>query len=215
MKNLFVEFKNILILSPHTDDMELGCGGTIAKFISEGKNIYQLVFSICEESVPKEFSSNILEKECRKSAKVLGIKKDHLIIEKYKVRKFPEFRQEILEKIISIRKSIQFDLIILPSTSDIHQDHKIICEEGLRAFKNYNILGYQLPWNNLITNSNCFIEISQTHLEKKIEAISKYESQGFRRYTDREMISAQAKFIGTQSGRYNLAESFELIRFYS
>ena len=44
---------NILVLAPHTDDGELGCGGTISKFVKEGKNIYYVAFSTAEESVPR------------------------------------------------------------------------------------------------------------------------------------------------------------------
>tara|TARA_Y100000739_G_C20308302_1_gene328716 strand:+ start:165 stop:359 length:195 start_codon:yes stop_codon:yes gene_type:complete len=55
----------ILVLAPHTDDGEIGCGGSIARFIDEGKEIYYIAFSKCEESVPKGFPKNILEEEVK------------------------------------------------------------------------------------------------------------------------------------------------------
>ena len=75
--------KNILILAPHTDDGELGCGATISKYIDEGKKVYYVAFSICEESVPEGYPENILETEVKKATKVLGIKQENLFIYKF------------------------------------------------------------------------------------------------------------------------------------
>ena len=138
----------ILILAPHTDDGELGCGATISKFIKEKKEVFYIAFSIAEESVPSGFPKNILENEVKKATKVLGIKSENLIINKFKVRNFPKYRQEILEEMVVLNKKINPDLVIMPSSFDIHQDHKTIYEEGLRAFKNTSILGYEFMWNN-------------------------------------------------------------------
>ncbi len=58
-------FKNILILSPHTDDGEFGCGASIAKFIDEGSNVFYAAFTLAEESVPDPFPKDILEFEVK------------------------------------------------------------------------------------------------------------------------------------------------------
>ena len=55
--------EKILILAPHTDDGELGCGGSIARFIEEGKDVYYVAFSTAEESVEHGLPKNILEIE--------------------------------------------------------------------------------------------------------------------------------------------------------
>ena len=69
-----IEFNTILVLGPHTDDGEFGCGGTMAKFIEAGKNVYYATFSCAEESVPEGLPKDILLKEVKASSKVLGIK---------------------------------------------------------------------------------------------------------------------------------------------
>ena len=135
MKN---NFQKILILAPHTDDGELGCGGSIAKFIEEKKDIYYLAFSSAEKAVKKGYGKNVLKKEAIQAMKVLEVK--HLIIKNYPVRNFPENRQAILEDLIKIREKIKPDLIFLPSLNDIHQDHQVVAQEGLRAFKKQTIL---------------------------------------------------------------------------
>ena len=88
---------NVLVLAPHTDDGELGCGGTIARLIDEGHTIWYAAFSICEESVPEGFPKDALEKEVKLATQSLGIKPENLILKKYPVRKFNTFRQEIFE----------------------------------------------------------------------------------------------------------------------
>ncbi|RLI89122.1 MAG: PIG-L family deacetylase, partial [Candidatus Altiarchaeales archaeon] len=67
-------FSKILMLSPHTDDAELGCGGSIAKFLEEGKDVYYVALSSCEKSVPPEYPPDILKKEVKKATRALGIK---------------------------------------------------------------------------------------------------------------------------------------------
>ena len=103
-------YKNILVLAPHTDDGELGCGGTIARFLQEGANVYYAAFSTAQESVPSGFDKDILKTEVRAATKVLGIPEKQLFVYDFQVRKLNYVRQEILEELIQLRKKINFDL---------------------------------------------------------------------------------------------------------
>ena len=87
----------VLVLAPHTDDGEFGCGGAINKLINEGHEVYYVAFSACQQSVLKEFPSDILITEVKAATKILGIKKENLILFDYDVRTFNYRRQEILE----------------------------------------------------------------------------------------------------------------------
>ena len=118
--------KKILVLAPHTDDGELGCGGTIARFVEEKKQVFYIAFSSAEKSVSKGLTKDILKKEVRKATKILDLPEKNLILFNYEVRDFPRYRQEILDAMIRLDKKIKPDLILLPSTQDIHQDHQVI-----------------------------------------------------------------------------------------
>ncbi|RLF92368.1 PIG-L family deacetylase, partial [Thermococci archaeon] len=143
-------FSRILVLSPHTDDGEIGAGGTIARFVEEGKEIYYVAFSSCEASVPKGFPEDVLKIECKKATSILGINPENVILLEYEVRTFPLHRQEILDDMIALNRQIKPELVLVPSSNDIHQDHQVIYAEALRAFKkNASIWGYEHPWNNL------------------------------------------------------------------
>ena len=96
-------FKKALILAPHTDDGEFGCGGTISKLIHLGCEVHYIAFSVCEQAVPYGFSQNELEKELYQATDSLRIPKENVYALRYPVRKFPEYRQDILQDIIDYK----------------------------------------------------------------------------------------------------------------
>lgn len=203
--------KKILVLAPHTDDGEFGCGGTIHKLIKEGNEVYYVAFSACEQSVLPQFPSDILIIEVKAATKELGIKPENLILFKYDVRTFNYRRQDILDDIIKLRAEIKPDLVFIPAMTDIHQDHKTIAEEALRAFKFTSILSYEMPWNNISFQTSCFYKLSDEDIEVKVKALKKYLSQAHRPYSSENFIKSLATVRGVQiSTKY--AETFEVIR---
>jgi len=204
----------VLVLAPHTDDGEFGCGGTIARFIKEGVEVHYVAFSACEQSVLPQFPSDILITEVAEATNVLGIKKDKLHLLKYEVRTFNYNRQAILDDIIKFRNKIKPDLVFIPSVNDIHQDHSTIANEAIRAFKFCNILCYEMPWNNFNFATTSFMLLSEEHINIKIEALKKYKSQEHRTYANEEFIRSLASVRGVQVGQ-RYAEVFEVIRLIS
>ena len=207
-------FKNVLVLAPHTDDGEFGCGGTIAKLVELGATIHYIAFSTCEESVPEGFPKDILVHEVKKATAVLGVLPQNLHILNYKVRYFNYNRQEILEDIIKLGKQIKPDVVFIPSVNDIHQDHSTIAMEGLRAFKRTNILSYELAWNNISFNHAYFVRLEERHIATKISALAQYESQTHRPYANKRFIESLALTKGIQIGG-EYAEVFEVVRLIS
>jgi LmbE family N-acetylglucosaminyl deacetylase len=205
------QINRILVLAPHTDDGEFGCGASIAKFILQGKEVFYAAFSLAEESVPPPFPKNILETEVKAATKILGIKENNLLLFRYKVRNFAQHRQEILEDLVKLNKDINPDLVFMPSIADLHQDHTTIAHEGLRAFKRRTILCYELPWNNLNFTTNCFIIFGENELKLKAKALDCYNSQKGRNYATEEFIKSLAITRGTQIGA-KYAEVFEVVR---
>lgn len=202
---------NILVLAPHTDDGELGAGGTISYFLEKKAKIWYAAFSTAEESLPNGMPKDTLKKEVKKATSQLGIDNENLIIYDYQVRKLNFSRQAILEDLIKLKNRIHFDLILMPSLKDIHQDHLTVAQEGLRAFKTTSILGYELIWNNLSFDTTCFIRIEERHLQNKIEALKHYKSQKGRDYVSPDFVKSLARTRGVQIGT-QYAEAFEVIR---
>jgi LmbE family N-acetylglucosaminyl deacetylase len=204
-------FETILILAPHTDDGELGCGGTIHKLTQLGKKVIYVAFSTCEESVPEGFAPDVLTHEVKAATKELGITSENLIIFDYRVRHFPAHRQEILEDLVKLNREYKPDLVFCPSSFDIHQDHGTISMEAKRAFKNTTLLGYEFIWNNFQFSSQCFIELNENDIAKKVAAMEQYKSQSKRLYAKDKLIRGVANYRGLQAG-VEYAEAFEVIR---
>jgi LmbE family N-acetylglucosaminyl deacetylase len=208
---MVIQKKKILVLAPHTDDLEFGCGGTIAKLIEEGNMVYCAAFSACRQSVREEFPEDILITEIKAASTILGIKLENLILFDYNVRTFNYHRQEILDDILRLKTNLQPDIVFIPALTDLHQDHFTIAQEGFRAFKFSSLLSYELPWNNLSFNTASFMKLEERHILKKIDAVNEYKSQAHRPYANEEFIRALARTRGVQINT-NYAECFEVIR---
>ena len=117
------------------------------------------------------------------------------------------------EKLHKCIADFQPDIVFIPSTHDVHQDHQTIAQEAIRAFKNTTLLGYELIWNNLTFNTQCFVELSEENLAAKQRALAKYASQKGRPYMSDTFIRSLAVTRGVQAG-IPLAEVFEVTRLF-
>lgn len=189
---------SVVVLAPHQDDETLCCGGTIAKFIEAGRDVYAYSFS-CGTSNNSEFKA-----ACR----VMGVTGEAF---NFHTRYFADARQAILEKLIEIRKEINPTIVLLPARSDSHQDHQVISQEGIRAFKHATMYGYEACWNSFNFSNGCYVTLSPDHMVTKIAAMQEYVSQFGRLYFKEESIISLARVRGMQAG-CEYAECFEVIR---
>lgn len=203
--------KKALVLAPHTDDGELGCGATISRLIKNGVEIYYAAFSSCRDSLPEKEEADVLVKEMKAATALLGIPRENTIMFDYQVRHFEEHRQEILDDLINLERRIKPDVVFSPSKHDIHQDHMTIASECLRAFKKTTILQYELPWNNYSFDNQFFYIVEEENVEQKINAIACYKSQANRSYVSSEFIKGNLITHGIQIG-VKYAEVFETPR---
>jgi LmbE family N-acetylglucosaminyl deacetylase len=203
--------ERVLVLAPHTDDGEFGCGGVMARLVESGAEVRYMAFSIATRSLPEGFAPDTLAREVREATAELGIPPANLTVRDFDVRTFPEHRQEILELLIELWNDWQPDVVFQPSLHDIHQDHQTIATEGLRAFKRTTILGYEIPWNNLDFAYQAYFALDERHVERKAAALEKYASQQHRRYANREYVWNLARTHGINVNR-DYAEVFQVYR---
>ena len=206
-------FDRVLVLAPHTDDAELGCGGTIARLVEEGSEVHVAAFSTAEESLPPGMPTDTLRNEFLHAMPILGVPMENLYVYGFPVRKLSYHRQEVLEELVNLRNKIHPDLVLLPSGNDLHQDHQVVHAEGLRAFKDLSVLGFELPWNHISFSAQAFFRLEVRHIEKKWEALTYYQSQIDieRSYFSKEFMLGLARLRGTQV-KHPLAEAFEVLR---
>jgi len=204
-------WKRVLVLAPHTDDGEFGCGGTMARLVEDGADVRYVAFSIATRSLPPGFPPDALAREVREATSEIGISDANLTVHDFDVRTFPHHRQEILELLIALWNEWEPDVVFQPSLHDIHQDHQTIAAEGLRAFKRTTILGYEIPWNNFDFAYQAYLALDRRHVERKVAALERYASQQHRRYANPEYIWNVARTHGINVNR-EYAEVFQVYR---
>jgi N-acetylglucosamine malate deacetylase 1 len=204
-------WRRALVLAPHTDDGEFGCGGTMARLVDDGLEVHYVAFSIATRSLPDGFASDTLRHEVAAATAELGIPGERLVVHDFDVRTFPDHRQEILELLIGLWNDVEPDVVFQPSLNDIHQDHQVVAAEGLRAFKRTTILGYEIPWNNLDFSYQAYVSLAKQHVERKAAALACYASQQHRRYANPEYVWNLARTHGINVNR-EYAEVFQVYR---
>jgi N-acetylglucosamine malate deacetylase 1 len=187
-----------LVLAPHTDDAELGCGGTIRRLIGNGWDV---------EVVMLVKAPGAREAETDKSMDILGVLE--WSIEDYEDTRLPLSARDLLDRFVRWN---DVDLVFCPSRDDVNQDHQTICQEAIRGFKHCSILGYEFPWNHVGTSRRDYaIELSEDQLFAKEKAIAQYHSQAHRPFMRNGVARALAISRGVEFG-FEYAEAFECIR---
>ncbi|MBL7849454.1 MAG: PIG-L family deacetylase [Cyclobacteriaceae bacterium] len=197
--------KTIFAIAPHVDDVELGAGGTIYQLGKTNRVFYVGL------SLPPLVNSGTLLSEFHRSASILGIKPDHVLLKSYDPRNLFDVRMEILQFFYDLSMQYKPDLVFLPNSRDIHQSHEVVFAEGRRAFKYSSILGYELPWNSFDFKMDLFIELSKESVDAKVQAINAYETQKGRMFFSNDIVGDLARVRGKQIGK-EYAECFEVIR---
>lgn len=199
----------ILVLSPHPDDAEFGCGASLWALKQRGAEILHVLVTASEHTVGGED----LLKEFKASNWLLGIPCTMLPGGLLPHRQVGEHRQQLLDRLTIIKRDFKPDTVFMPCLDDTHQDHAAVAQEAFRAFKFCDLLGYDILWNTMAFNSQAFFVVDEFALEQKIAAIGQYKSQVGRPYSDPELIMGAARMRGAQAGA-TYAEAFANIRRY-
>lgn len=213
MRKIFESTSRVLVLAPHTDDAELGCGGTIARLLESGAEVAVAAFSSAEESLPPGAPPGQLRCEFVRAMALLGVQPGNAMVYDYPVRRLSEHRQDVLEELVKLKREVQPEVVLAPASTDVHQDHQVLHVEAVRAFKEVTLWGYELPWNHISFSAQAFVELQLEHLDCKWKALQAYESQIQlqRAYFCRDFIYGLSKVRGAQI-RAEYAEAFEVIR---
>jgi LmbE family N-acetylglucosaminyl deacetylase len=205
--------RRLLVLAPHTDDAELGCGASICRLLEEGVEVHVAVFSTAEKSLGPNSPKDTLKNEFFEAMALLGLEKNALFVYNYPVRMLSDHRQEVLDNLIVLKRDLLPDVVFVPSSSDLHQDHQVLFAEAARAFKQITLWGYELPWNHVTFAAQGFVALEAAHIERKWQALQAYQTQlELRRpYFTRSFIEGLARVRGVQLGT-EFAEAFEVVR---
>ncbi|MEW6029566.1 MAG: PIG-L deacetylase family protein [Chloroflexota bacterium] len=198
--------KRVLFLGAHPDDIELGCGALLYHI----KNQTDVLCVTLSDNQKNPSLKNIVG-EHYKSMAVLGVPKEKVVVQEFITRKFPDMRQEILEYLLEIRREYKPEIVFTHSRQDIHQDHNVVTEEALRAYRGITVLGYDVVRSSYDFFPHFLVEVTKGDVEKKIEALSQYETYHEKYYFDAELLRATMVRHGALAER-PFAEGFDILR---
>lgn len=194
-----------IYVGPHPDDIELGCGGSLAYFTKKGYESICVVMSNGE----KGGNPKIRAQEAKKALKYLGASK--IFFGNFKDTEITHNHNVILflEKIAQTYKP---EYAFIPSLNDIHQDHRNTALACYPAFRKVpKVLCYEVPTTTQYFAPTYFIN-TEEYFEMKKKAIDFHETQKEKQYTQYEAMLNLATYRGSQANR-KMAESFEVFRY--
>lgn len=198
--------KRICFIGAHPDDIELGCGALIAQ-LNNRAEIRCLTLSDNQ----KNPALGHLVPEHYKSMSALGVPIKNVELDQFETRRFQEQRQEILERIIRLNQEFKPDLVFTHTRADLHQDHKTVTEESLRAFRGTTVLGFDVIRSSYGFFPNFLVEVSEDDVKAKIKALSEYTTYQSKYYFNEEITRATLVRNGALAER-RFAEGFETLR---
>jgi len=198
--------KRVLFLGAHPDDIELGCGALLHHIVNQTD---VLCVTLSDNQRNPELQD--VKGEHFESMAALGVPQDKIILGPFTTRIFPDSRQEILEYFLKLRRDFNPDLIFIHSRQDVHQDHNTMTDEALRAFRGITILGFDVVRSSYGFFPNFLVEVTEEDVNKKIEALSKYETYRDRYYFNSELTRSIMVRHGALAER-QFAEGFDILR---
>lgn len=215
----------VLAIAPHPDDEVLGCGGTIAKHVLSGEQVYLCIVTQVYTPEWPEHEIKERKEEALKASGILGIKKTYF--SNLPAVKLDTISQKELNQVIAqIVGKVQPEVIYVPHRGDVNRDHQLVFDAAMVAIRPQpgtvirRVLCYETlsetewaaPFAEHAFIPNVYVDISET-LEIKLRAMSAYklELREFPHPRSLEAISTLAKRRGASIG-VRAAEAFVLIR---
>jgi len=195
--------QRVLCLGAHSDDIEIGCGGTLLNLIGStpGLEVWWVVLSGDERRAGEARQScNIF---CRGAGRV------ELVQQTFADSFFPHEGRRVKDFFHELAGRVKPDLIFTHRRDDRHQDHRVVAELTWNAFRGATILEYEIPkWEGDLGQPNFFMPLSAEIMERKIAALLEcFPSQATKPWFDRETFLGLARLRGLEAAT-RCAEAF-------
>jgi len=198
--------KKVCFVGAHPDDIELGAGAFISNILGKAE-----ILCVTLSDNQKNPLLQSLVQEHYNSMHVLGVDREHVRLESFVTRRFPEMRQEILEYLYHLNRDFRPDIVFTHTRSDIHQDHQQTTEEVLRAFRGTTVLGFDALRSSYGFFPHFLVEVNEHDADKKLEALMQYSTYRDRYYFDPAVLRATLIRHGALAER-PFAEGFDILR---
>jgi LmbE family N-acetylglucosaminyl deacetylase len=195
----------ILCLGAHSDDIEIGCGGTVLTLLERYDNVavHWVVFSATEVRAAEARESAAAFLACARERQV--------VIKEYRDGYFPFQGAPIKDDFEALKHEFNPDLVFTHSREDHHQDHRLISDLTWNTFRNHLILEYEIPkYDGDLGHPNIFVPLAESVCSRKVQLLlDSFRSQRQRQWFDEQTFRALLRLRGLEANsptRY--AEAF-------
>jgi LmbE family N-acetylglucosaminyl deacetylase len=185
----------VLCLGSHSDDVEIGCGGTLLKLIAGGSQVRVgwVVFSGSKERADEARAS---------AAKFLeGAAEQHVEIKEFRDGFFPYVGYQVKESFEDLKRRWSPDVIFTHYRDDRHQDHRLISDLTWNTFRNHLILEYEIPkYDGDMGSPNVFVHLDEPTCRRKVRGIiDAFQTQGNRHWFTEDTFMSLLRLRGIES----------------
>jgi LmbE family N-acetylglucosaminyl deacetylase len=185
----------ILCLGAHSDDIEIGCGGTLLHLL-EGRGPVEIDWVVFS-------GSPVRAREARRSARGLakGARALRIATKRFRDGFFPSQTARIKEEFERFKHRPSPDLVFCPWRGDAHQDHRLIAELAWNTFRDHLILEYEIPkYDGDLGSPNLYVPLSEKTARRKVEHLMEaFASQAGNQWFDRETFWSILRLRGIES----------------
>lgn len=194
--------RNILCLGAHADDIEIGCGGTLAKWLAARPDltVRWVVFTAEGQRVS----------EARASAKaLLGKTKSKVVVKQFRTSFLPFEGEKVKEFFESIRATFEPDVVFTHYRADRHQDHRLLSDLAWNTFRNHLVLEYEIPkYDGDLGVPNFFVPLTEEMARQKAAHLCRYfQTQANKHWFAEETFLALMRLRGMECAA-SYAEAF-------
>jgi LmbE family N-acetylglucosaminyl deacetylase len=161
--------KRVLCLGAHSDDIEIGCGGTVLRMIEQSKSIEFYWLVLCanpERTMEARRSANAFLARARKKT---------IVVKPFRDGFLPYLGPPVKECFEELKKVFRPDVIFTHCRHDLHQDHRLVCELTWNTFRDHFILEYEVPkYDADLRSPNFFVPLSDAQARKKVNNLMRY-----------------------------------------
>jgi len=194
----------LIFLGAHSDDIEIGCGGTILRLLIEYKvKVHWVVFA----------ARDTRAEEARQSADLFlaNSQETSIVVHSFRDGYLPYLGGEVKDSFESLKSGVSPDIIFTHYRHDLHQDHRLISELTWNTFRDHLILEYEvIKYDGDLGSPNLFVPLTEEICRKKIDHLHRcFKSQAGRQWFSDDMFLSMLRIRGLESNapdRY--AEAF-------
>jgi LmbE family N-acetylglucosaminyl deacetylase len=185
--------RRLLFVGAHSDDIEIGCGGTILRLAAENPDLQILwvVFS----------AEGVRGREATRSARdfLKRAPQSQVVVKDFRGSFFP-VQGEAIKEYFETLKAFQPDVVFTHYREDRHQDHRVLSDLAWNTFRNHLILEYEIPkYDGDLGSPNLFVPVSDAHYSRKVSLLLKhFGSQSDKRWFTSDLFFALARIRGME-----------------